>query len=464
MKHLQLLQRRAFLKKMALGIGATSLLATQGKLQLMQSAMASSSSYSHLNDHKSLVCIYLFGGNDAFNMLIPYEENAYNQYKLDRTSLALKREDLLALKGGQYAFHPSMPDVQTLYNENNLTVSASVGALIEPVTRSDFKNKSLQFPEHLFSHSHQELFWATGAATKSGVQPPGWGGRMMDMLISANTDPNQPALFSLIGNKPWQRGLKPLNFALNPKLGVEEMKAFQSNSWPPWKNSRIEAWNKIIQPNHHASLLEQHMAQTYLNTEERIRPLIDALDAQEIATPYERTSLSDQLKMAAKMISIRETLGMRRQIFFVGIGGWDTHANQLSSHSKKLKELNDALNSFHKTTVELGVENSVTTFTTSEFGRSYTANDDGTDHAWASHHLVMGGAVKGGEIHGDMLDLSLDGPDDARSSGRFIPKYGVDQYGATLAKWMGMTDSDMNDIFPNLTNFDTNDLGFMKPA
>lgn len=458
MKHLQSLHRRAFLKKVALGIGATSFLATQGKLQLMQSAMAASSSYSHLNDHKSLVCIFLSGGNDAFNMLIPYEENAYNQYKSARTSLALERETLHVLKGNQYAFHPSMPDLKTLYNNDNLAVSASVGALIEPVTRNDFKNKSLQLPEHLFSHSHQEQFWATGAITKSGVQPPGWGGRMMDILISANTYSDQPALFSLRGNNPWQRGLNPLSFVLNSKLGAVEMKAFKDQSSP-----RGQAWNKIIQSNHHTSLLEQYSAQTYLNTEDRVRPLIQALaSTQDITTPYPNTSLADQLKMTAKMISIRENLGMKRQIFFVGIGGWDTHANQLSLHSNKLKELNDALHSFYQTTVELGVSNSVTAFTTSEFGRSYTANDDGTDHAWASHHLVMGGAVKGGQIHGDMLDFSLDGPDDARSSGRFIPKYGVDQYGATLAKWMGMTDSDMNEIFPNLKNFDTNDLGFMK--
>jgi len=463
MKHSQSLQRRAFLKKLALGIGCTSLLATQGKLQLMQSAMAASTSYSGLSDHKSLVCIYLAGGNDAFNMLVPYEQNAYNQYKNARTSLALNRDALLALKGGQYAFHPSMPNLQTLYNTDKLAVSASVGALLEPITRNAYKNKTVRSPEHLFSHNHQEQFWATASITKSGIQPPGWGGRMMDMLTTANTNPYQPALFSLAGNNPWQRGLDPLSFVLNPTLGVDEIKAFKGATWPRWKNSRIEAWNKIIQSNQRSSLLELHMAQTYTKTEERIRPLIDTLaNAQDITTPYPDSSLAQQLKMAAKMISIRETLGMRRQIFFVRIGGWDTHANQLNLHSNQLKILNDALSSFYQTTKELGVENSVTTFTTSEFGRSYTANNDGTDHAWAAHHLVMGGAVKGGQIHGEMLDLSLGGSDDARSSGRFIPKYGVDQYGATLAKWMGMTDSDIDEIFPNLNNFDTRDLGFMK--
>ena len=202
---------------------------------------------------------------------------------------------------------------------------------------------------------------------------------------------------------------------------------------------------------------------TYINANERISALVTEITkAQKITTEYPSANgLAKQLKMAAKMISIRENLGMKRQIFFVAMGGWDSHGNQLTDHANNLSKLYEAMDSFYETTVELGVENSVTTFTASEFGRSYTSNDDGTDHAWAGHNLVMGGAVKGGEIHGDMLNLSVNGPDDAADTGRFIPKYGVDQYGATLAKWMGMSDSDMLEIFPNLGNFNTKDLGFM---
>lgn len=454
-------QRRAFLRKLAVGVGSTSLLATQGKLQLIQSAMAASN-YSGVNDHKSLVCVFLFGGNDAFNMLVPYEQAAYDQYKKSRSSMALSRGSLLALKGNQQAFHASMPDLQKLYNNNKLAVAANIGALIEPTTRANYQKENVQLPADLFSHSHQQEFWETGTTAKSSVHPPGWGGRMMDMLTTANSNPSEPALFSLAGNSVWQRGLEPLDFVLNSDSGVEQIKAFETHTWPRWKNNRISSWDKILKSSN-SGLLEQHMAKTYISADERIRALVGELaNAQEITTDYPSgNKLGAQLKMAAKMISIRKNLGMKRQIFFVALGGWDSHSNQLADHTVQLKKLNDALSSFHKTTIELGIEDSVTTFTASEFGRSYSTNGDGTDHAWAGHNLIMGGAVKGGKIHGSLPNFSIDGPDDAEDTGRFIPKYGVDQYGATLAKWMGMTTSDMNEIFPNLKNFDTNDLGFM---
>lgn len=289
---------------------------------------------------------------------------------------------------------------------------------------------------------------------------------MMDLLISANSNPDDPALFSLAGNSVWQKGLKPLDFVLNPYEGVSQIRSFTPDIWPNgrWKDSRIAAWREILDlqsPN----LMNQHMAGVYKTTEERINSLVGEIaQAPEISTPYPEgdNELATELKMAAKMISIRENLGMKRQIFFVGLGGWDTHGNQLNDHAERLSKLNDALKSFYETTVELGVSDTVTTFTASEFGRTMSINGDGTDHAWAGHYFVMGDAVKGGEIHGDPLNLTIDGPDDADDTGRFIPKYGVDQYGATLAKWMGMSNSDMNEIFPNLKNFNTNDLGFMS--
>lgn len=461
MKKTTIQTRRTFLKKLALGIGSTSLLATHGKLQLIQSAMAATD-YSGLSDHKSLVCVFLFGGNDSYNMLVPYEQSAYQQYSDARSDMALTRNTLLALKGNQHAFHPSMPDLKTLYDADKLAVVANVGAIIEPTTRTSFKNESVQLPPDLFSHSHQQEFWETGTTAKNSVHPPGWGGRMMDMIISANANPSEPALFSLAGNSIWQRGLEPLDFVLNPYTGVSQIDEFVDDTWPRYKTSRIEAWNKILQTSS-SSLLQQHMANTYNSTQERIGTLINEIaQAQKITTVFpEDNQLASELSMAAKMISIRENLGMKRQIFFLGIGGWDTHGNQLIDHAERLQQVNDALNSFYDATVELGVADTVTTFTASEFGRTLSTNGDGTDHAWAGHNLVMGGAVQGGQVHGELPELILDGPDDAHDSGRFVPKYGVDQYGSTLAKWMGMSDSDMNEIFPNLQNFDTNDLGFM---
>jgi len=455
------IQRRNFLKKLGLGIGSTSVLAMQGKLQLIQAAMAAEQDYSALQDHKSLVCVFLFGGNDSFNMVVPYEQNAYQQYANNRNGMALNRNALLPLKGNDFAFHPSMPGLQSLYNADKLGVVANVGALIEPVTKSAYMNETARVPADLFSHSHQQEFWETGATATSSIHPPGWGGRMMDMLVTANSNPSEAALFSLAGNSLWQRGQKPLAFVLNPYSGVNQLEAFTPDNWPLWNNSRVQAWQKIKQlPS--SSLLTQHLRNTIIAKETRISQLLSSIaQAQEITTEFPQGELALQLKMVAKMISIREALGMKRQIFFVGIGGWDTHGNQLGDHANQLAKLNGALTSFYQSTVDLGVADSVTTFTASEFGRTYSNNGDGTDHAWAGHNLVMGGAVKGGMIHGEMPDTSLGGPDDTDETGRFIPKYSIDQYGATLAQWMGMSLGDVHQIFPNLQNFDVTDLGFM---
>lgn len=460
MKHLKTEQRRAFLKKMALGIGSTSLLATQTNLQLMKAAVAAD--YNNINDHKSLVCVFLQGGNDSFNMFVPYQQSAYNAYSSARTSLAIPRNKLLALKGNQHAFHPSMPKLRSLYNSDKLGVVRNVGALIRPTSRNAFQNGTAELPAELFSHNHQQEFWQTGKTAKASVHAPGWGGKMMDLLSSANTNSNEPAMFSVAGNSLWQKGVKPLDFVLNTNQGVEEISAFKNHSWPYWKTSRVDAWDQILQLNHDASL-KQHMSSTYIKTQQRISALISQIaQAQTINTPYPSNNrLAKQLKMVAKMISIRENLGMKRQIFFVAINGWDSHGNQLKDHKNNLILVDDALDSFYKTTVEFGLEDSVTTFTASEFGRSYSINGDGTDHAWAGHNLVLGGAVNGGLVHGDDIDLSVNGQHDAGDTGRFIPSHGVDQYGATLAKWMGMTNSDILDVFPNLHNFNNRDMGFM---
>lgn len=456
------ISRRNFIKKLGLGIGSTSILAMQGKLQLINSAIAADSDYNSIDDYKSLVCIFLYGGNDSFNMMVPYEQNAYQEYSSSRRGMALSKESLLPLKGGKFAFHSSLPGLKSLYDTDKLGVVANVGALIEPVTKSAYLNETARLPSDLFSHSHQQEFWETGATAKSSIHPPGWGGRMMDLLINANNDPTEAALFSLAGNSIWQRGLKPLDFVLDPYNGVNQLEAFKPKDWPLWNNGRVQAWEKIKQMQN-PSFLNQHLRDTIISKEARISKLLSSISqAQEIVTPFPNDGeLSLQLKMVAKMISIREMLGMKRQIFLVGISGWDTHSNQLGEHATQLAQLNGALASFYQSTVDLGVADTVTAFTASEFGRTYSTNGDGTDHAWAGHNLVVGGAVKGGQIHGEMTDFSIGGPDDTDDTGRFIPKYGVDQYGATLARWMGMTDSDMNEIFPNLKNFDNKDLGFM---
>lgn len=467
MKKSDLAARRSFLKKIAFGIGSSSLLATQSKLHLMNSAIAASTDYSGYDDYKSLVCVFLFGGNDAFNMMVPYEQSAYQQYSDTRTSMALARDSLLPLKGNQYAFHASLSDLQRLYNQDKLAVATNIGAIIEPTTRTSYRNESVRLPAHLFSHSHQQEFWETGKNAQTSVHPPGWGGRMMDMLSSANANPSNPALFSLAGNSVWQKGLKPLDFSINPYQGITQIRSFTPNAWPNerFKQSRVAAWKDILSNNTDSpNLMQQFMSSSYTRTEERINNLLQEISqAQQVNTVFPGDNeLARELEKVATMISIRESLGMKRQIFFVALGGWDTHGNQLVDHAERLGKLNDALISFYDTTEELGVSDSVTAFTASEFGRTMSINGDGTDHAWAGHNLVIGGAVNGGKIHGAALNLTIDGPDDAGDTGRFIPKYSVDQYGATLGKWMGMTESDLYEVFPNLNNFNSIDLGFMS--
>lgn len=464
MNKTQLQSRRHFLKKLALGVGSASVLATQTKLQLMQSAMAMSSDYSDLNDHKSLVCVFLYGGNDSFNTVIPYEQNAYNQYQDVRSRIALERDTLLPLKGDEYALHPSMPDLQALFNQDDVAVMGNIGALIETTTRGSFQDGSARLPADLFSHNHQQEFWQTGASS-SGSTPPGWGGRMMDLLSTANADLTGPASFSLAGNNAWQIGEKPLNIALNPKVGVEKIEGFVSEIRPRHIPGRVTAWNEILQQNS-SSLFQQEFANTHIKAEERISTLFDQFSlAPELDTFFTAGDrFSQTMSTVAKMISIRENLGMKRQTFFVGLGGWDFHANQLPRQAQNLATLNAGLSSFYNATDSLGIKDSVTTFTASDFGRSLSINGKGTDHGWTGHHLIMGGAVKGGNVYGEMPQLILNGPDDARNTGRLIPKNSMDQYGATMGKWMGMSESDLEDIFPNLTNFERSsyDLGFMS--
>ena len=465
MPHSSHLNRRMFLKRLALLGTSASLLATQDRFQLISSAVAAASDYSNLSDHKSLVCIFLNGGNDGFNTLIPYESNQYQNYQTNRTSLAIPRNELTPLKGGQQALHPSLSDLSNLYDTDKLAVVANVGSLIQPVSKFEFQQGTAPLPSALFSHSHQQSFWQTAKLSEGGFVPTGWGGRMADLLHSSNVQANIPLTYSLSGSNLWLGADTTSNFTMGSD-GIKDLEQFKDTNWPAWNQSRLQAFNDIQALSYENSMLKRQMNSAYSQARDRIATLGDAYsNAPEITTLYpENNRLADSLKAIAQMISIREQLGLKRQFFFVTLGGWDTHNEQLEKQSSQLSTLNEAMKAFYDTTVELGVSNSVTTFTASEFGRTYGPNSDGTDHAWSSHNLVMGGAVDGGKTHGQLPSFELGGVDDSSSSGtgRFIPQYSVDQYAATFGKWMGISDSDNREILTNLNNFGTIDLGFMK--
>ncbi len=452
-----LLSRRAFLKNSALlTLGSSSFSSVLGGLQMVNAQSLP------VTDYKALVCVFLLGGNDAFNMLVPRSTSEYNTYASTRLSLAVDQAALLPINpqtsdGADYGLHPEMPEIQSLFENGNLAFLANVGALLEPVSRSDFQNNSVPLPPQLFSHNDQQDFVMSLQANKP-LQ--GWASRMADLLVSANPNQNLSMNITMTGANTWQAGGMSLPYSLTAE-GVPLLFGIDENDPDFLTQLRTQTFNQLLNiDNDHLFVTEYSRVQTRART--LGAEIFTALEQHpEPNTPFDAQSrLAANLKMVARMIAARDTLGMNRQLFFVGIGDYDTHGDQLNRHPQLLRELSQSLSAFYSALQELGVENQVTTFTASDFGRTLTSNGDGTDHGWGGHQLVMGGAVNGREIYGTMPDLAIGSNDDI-GEGRIIPTTAMDQYAATLARWYGLSSSEVGDIFVNLGNFDTDDLGFM---
>ncbi len=468
--------RRKFLARAGSATMGSALMAT-GQLPLAARALAAGN-YSNLSDYKTLVCVFLDGGNDNHNAFAPYQLADYNRYAAIRQGLAIPRNELLAGVGNEVGFHPGLSGLRTLFNEHKLALVRNVGNLFEAMVPGDLFNyyetgsATVAIPPDLFSHSHQTALIQLNFVPTPGSNPAGWGGLITDRLAAANVNPDLPSSFTISGTNLWQTGITTQPFSLQGGQAIPSFETFDGTQWPYWEPARSTAWANIIaQP--HAHPLEAQAAHTLTGTKERSDLLRNALaNAPSLNTPYDSDNwFAEELRSIAKLIAIRESVGMRRQIFYVQLGGFDTHANHLNWHAEQLARLNGGLYSFQRTLEEIGVTDTVTTFTFSEFGRTLTINGDGTDHAWAGDHIVMGGAVDGGKSHGTPITYSdvntgehwgetLFGDTDV-GSGRFIPESSIDQYGATLARWMGITPADLSVIFPNLGNFSLQDLGFM---
>ena len=469
--------RRNFLRRLG-ATSAWSALAMAGQLPVMARAFAAED-YSGIADHKSLVCVFLGGGIDTHNAFVRYAN--YDNYSVLRQTLAIPRADLLPDVGGALGFHPSLAPLRTLYDEGTLGIAANVGNLFETLTPADLFDyyrlgvTSKAIPLELFSHSHQSDLVQQNIIRRPGSSAPGWGGLMADRLVEANTNPSFPLSYTVAGNNLWQTGQTSRPFSVQAGQDVPIFEHFNDDNWPDWEPSRSAAWSQILNRSY-SHPLEAQVAKAMLGTQQRSDLLrSELLAAPPLTTPFEQGNwLENQLRTVAKLIAIRQRVGMRRQLFFVELGNWDTHGNHLVRHAEQLTSLASGLFSFQRTIEELGLSDSVTTFTVSEFNRTLTINGDGTDHAWAGEQLVMGGAVDGGQVHGQPIEYestgigehwgdTLFGAKDT-GSGRFIPEYSMDQYGATLAKWMGIKGDDLGAIFPNLKNFALKDLGFMRGA
>lgn len=468
-----LLSRRTLLRRslVATAGGAGFFIAPQS-LSLFNAAWAQQTPPG--DDYKALVCVFLLGGNDGYNLVVPRSANEYAIYANRRRGLTIPLNALLPIdpvSGAHHALglHPSVTHLKDLFDQRRLSMIANVGALLEPVSRTAYDNRSARLPPQLFSHNDQQDFWQTLEARSPVDSTPmsGWAGRAADLLHAGyNPDATIAMNLSLAGANPFLAGRASQALAVGTGAISSLITEHDENA-----ALRLEAGLAQAHPN----LLVDQYRKTLRGAVGDYRTLQSALaDAMPINTPFPPPpdpgaparehvafALGSQLQRAAQLVSLRHVFGHRRQIFFTALGGFDTHDSQSRDQPELLAGLSSALGAFYNATVELGVQNEVTTFTSTEFGRSLTSNGDGSDHAWGNHLFVLGGAVDGGRIIGQMPDLSASSPVIA-GDGNLIPQIAVDQYGATLARWFGVHDQNALDaLFPNLGRFDQGDLGFM---
>jgi uncharacterized protein (DUF1501 family) len=419
-----------------------------------------------LVDSKSLVCVFLQGGNDGNNIIVPTLAADYAQYAAVRDALALPQSALLPLHplagdSREWGLHPSLKGVQGLFNAGRAAMVANVGPLVAPLTREEYLSRSVAVPPQLFSHSDQTLHWQTSLPDQPGRT--GWGGRAADLVRSLNENARISMSISVAGTNTFQVGNVVTQYQVSPEGPVGLSSYLPADQGADASSSAVRG----LLAHSYGNLFERGYSRIFGRALDNQQLLSGALaGARPIATPFPQTDLGLQLQMIAQLVSVRETLGLRRQIFFCASQGYDTHGSQIGTsaldgtHADLLAELDSALAAFDAAMTELGVADSVTAFTASDFGRTFVPNGDGSDHGWGSHHFVLGGAVRGGRLYGQVPTLAVDGPNDA-GEGRWIPTTSVDEYSATLARWFGVADSDLPLVLPNLGRFATPDLGFM---
>jgi uncharacterized protein (DUF1501 family) len=457
---IDVLSRRAFMRRGACAaLGATGLLSTIANLRMLGAATSLQSDLAAPGDYRALVCVFLYGGNDANNMLVPVDPASYGAYAAARGSLSLANNVLLPITprtsdGRMYGLHPSMAGLQGLFNSGQLAILANVGTLVAPVTRSQYMSGSAALPPQLFSHNDQSVQWQTSLPEQAAQT--GWGGRVADLMQAFNSNDRLTMSVSVAGSNQFQVGRYVSQYQMTENGGI----AFEGMSGRGNDIAREAAFRGLIgaEKLNLFDLAYADVATKTLETDSILRAALNANPAPSVTFP--NSSLGNQLRVISRLIKAAPGLGFRRQIFFAATGGYDTHGDQLGAHASLLANLSQSLTAFHQATVEFGVADAVTTFTASDFGRTMSTNGDGSDHGWGNHQLVVGGAVRGGDIYGTFPELAIGGPNDT-NRGRWIPTTAVDEYSATLARWFGVADSDLSAILPNIGRFSQSNVAFL---
>jgi uncharacterized protein (DUF1501 family) len=404
-------------------------------------------------EYRAVVCVLLAGGADSFNMLVPRSDRAYGLYQTRRSDLSLEKKDLLPLDGDHegvsFGLHPAMPSLQQRFNAGQATLVSNIGPLVEPTSRSAFDAGRVELPLGLFSHSDQILSWQTATpANRSGT---GFGGRLMDALPNANSGLALAGNISLSGNNSFQAGSTSGSYSVNARSGVKTVSNF--------KNKLTKRSIKGLLEDSRGSKLQKIYS-------DKIQLAIDAGEifegalsqAPTLATPFSEDPFSLAMKRIADLVSVHSLLGVSRQTFFVKFGGWDHHEGTLARQAEMLPLLDYGLGQFQAAMEVLGLFNQVTTFTISDFGRTLTSNGKGSDHGWGGNAMIMGGAVRGGQLYGHFPEQVEDNPLDV-GRGRFLPSTATDALYAEVSRWMGVTTESLSTVLPNWSRFENDPQG-----
>lgn len=453
--------RRAFLKRSAaLGIAGGAAPFVTNLAAIGEAAAATAS------DYKALVCVFLFGGNDYANTLPPYDQASYNLYAAARQNLAHGRDTLAAtllnpstaLAGGrQYALSPTMAPLVPIFDAGRMAVVLNVGTLVQPTTKAQYTANSVRLPPKLFSHNDQQSYWQ--ASNPEGATS-GWGGRLGDLLQSGNGTATLTCI-NATGNAVFLSGRTAIPYSVGTTGPIALLNngstLFGSTAAASTLRTLMTGTNANMFANEHATVSKRA-----LDTYAQVNAALAGAPVANFPLFPTGNNLASQLQIVARLISVSQELGAKRQVFFVSQGGFDLHDNLLAQHPGLLGNVANAIRAFYDTTVALGVADRVTTFTGSDFGRTLQSNDDGSDHGWGGMHFVAGGAVNGRRFYGTPPAIGNNTPDDV-GQGRLLPTISVDQYASTLASWFGVSASNMSTVLPNIGNYNpsTWNLGFV---
>lgn len=467
------ISRRNFLQQAGCtGMGAATFLSSYNNLSLFNKLLGTASAPPE--DYKAMVCILLAGGNDSYNMLVPRGAGEYAQYAATRANLALAQNSLLAINpntsdGKEYGLHPSMSGIQGLFESGNLAFVSNIGTLTEPIPDADaFGSGAVARPLGLFSHSDQIQQWQT--SIPNSREAIGWGGRMADLLKTMNTNQNISMNISLSGRNVFQSGNTVLEYSIsNQGDGVQGI----TSAVPTWYNNQglinrlRDDVVKDMSTDIYANVFQQTFADLTDQSLDTFEAFRDAISTVQLNTTFSDHSLSQNMRQIVRVIAAREALGMKRQTFFMTIGGWDHHNELLNSQQFLLGVVSNAISELFSGLQEISMQDNVTAFTISDFARTLTSNGNGSDHAWGGNAIVAGGAVNGKDIYGTFPDLNLDGnPLVVSPRGNLIPTTSTDAFFAELALWFGVSPNDLHLILPNIGEFydvnsGVNPLGFL---